>query len=148
MAHKDEVTVEQGYIDDESSCFRDMDDNGYTCSPDRLKAPSDEKKRKAKEKAKVDGKGPEEHSLVKNKHRILNGGQKRTLLGGPEEREARKAFQKKKQWRLSEKWSSHLPTRKRRRQGFHPAQRQRKGPKRKGQGAHHQSGLSASETPR
>ena len=33
---------------------------------------------------------------MKNKHRILNGGHKRTLLGGPEEREARKAFQKKK----------------------------------------------------
>ena len=29
-----------------------------------------------------------------NKHKILNGGQKRTLLGGPKERKARKACQK------------------------------------------------------
>ena len=29
-----------------------------------------------------------------NKHKILNGGQKRTLLAGPDERKARKACQK------------------------------------------------------
>ena len=32
--------------------------------------------------------------MVENKHRILEGRQKRTLLGGPREREPRKAFQK------------------------------------------------------
>ena len=42
----------------------------------------------------MDSKGPKEHSLEKNKHTILNGGQKKKLLGGPKERKARKAFQK------------------------------------------------------
>ena len=37
----------------------------------------------------MDSKEVEEHSWVKNKHRTLNGGQKRTLLGGPKEKEAR-----------------------------------------------------------
>ena len=32
-----------------------------------------------------DPEGPERYSLAKNKHKILNGGQKRTLLGGPKE---------------------------------------------------------------
>ena len=32
--------------------------------------------------------------MAKNKHKILHGGQKRTLLGGPEERKARKACHK------------------------------------------------------
>ena len=31
---------------------------------------------------------------MKNKHRTLNGGQKKTLLGGPKETEARKVFRK------------------------------------------------------
>ena len=31
---------------------------------------------------------------MKNKHRTLNGGQKKTLLGGPKEKEARKVFRK------------------------------------------------------
>ena len=54
------------------------------------KSPGDEKKRKRKKKRrKAARKGPEEHSLAKNKHKILNGGQKRTLLGGPEERKTR-----------------------------------------------------------
>ena len=32
--------------------------------------------------------------MAKNKHKILDGSQKRTLLGGPKERKARKAGQK------------------------------------------------------
>ena len=32
--------------------------------------------------------------MVKNKHRILNGGQKKTVVLGPKEKEARKACQK------------------------------------------------------
>ena len=40
----------------------------------------------------MDSKEPEEHSFVKNKHRTLNGGQKKIVLGGPKEREARKVF--------------------------------------------------------
>ena len=47
-----------------------------------------------REKVKADRKGSEEHSLEKNKHKMLNGGQKRTLLGGAKERKARKAGQK------------------------------------------------------
>ena len=43
-----------------------------------------------KKRRKAAQKGPEEHSLAKNKHKIPNGGQKRTLLGGPKERKTKK----------------------------------------------------------
>ena len=42
----------------------------------------------------MDSKEPEEHSLVKNKHKTPNRGQKTTVLGGPKENEARKVFRK------------------------------------------------------
>ena len=42
----------------------------------------------------MDSKKPEEHSLVKSKHRNQNGGQKKIVLGGPKENEARKVFRK------------------------------------------------------
>ena len=45
---------------------------------------------KEKEKAKVDSKELVEHTLVKNKHRTLNGGQKKIVLGGPRVRKAGK----------------------------------------------------------
>ena len=45
-------------------------------------------------KARDDPKGPEEHSLTMNRYKIPIGSQKRTLLGGPKERKARKACQK------------------------------------------------------
>ena len=56
--------------------------------------PGEKKKREGKEKAEDDPKGPEEHSLVMNRYKIPNGGQKRTLLGGPKERKARQACRK------------------------------------------------------
>ena len=37
---------------------------------------------------------PEEHPQATKKHKIPKGGQKKTLLGGPTERKARKAFPK------------------------------------------------------
>ena len=54
------------------------------------------KRRKGKGKGKGKGrsKRTEEHSLAKNKYKIPNGGQKRTLLGGQKERKVRKACQK------------------------------------------------------
>ena len=76
----DEVTGEQGNIDDQRSCFWTWD-NEYIWQ-------------KEKEKAKVDSKEKEEHSLVENKHRTLNGGQKKIVLGGTKEHEARRACQK------------------------------------------------------
>ena len=49
--------------------------------------------KKAKEnKANVDSKEPKEHSLVKIKHRTRNGSQKKIVLGGSKEIEAREAF--------------------------------------------------------
>ena len=45
-----------------------------------------EEKGKEKENAKEDSKWKEEHSLVKNEHRILNGSQKMTVLGGQEDK--------------------------------------------------------------
>ena len=40
----------------------------------------------------MDSKELEEYSLVKNKHRILNGSHRKIVLGGPKEKEARKVF--------------------------------------------------------
>ena len=37
---------------------------------------------KEEEKANVDSKEQEEHSLMKNKHRVLNRSQKKIVLGG------------------------------------------------------------------
>ena len=42
----------------------------------------------------MDHEEPEERSLVKNKHRNQNCDQKKIVLGGPKENEARKAFRK------------------------------------------------------
>ena len=59
-------------------------------SPDHSRAARwKEEKKREKEKARNDPKGPEEHSLAMNRYKIPNGGQKRTLPGGPKERKAR-----------------------------------------------------------
>ena len=72
--------------------------------------PSEEKKRKkVKEKVKVESKELEEHFLVKKKHRIFNGDQKNIVLGGPKERKARKGLSKSNDG--SQKWFSPLPAR-------------------------------------
>ena len=42
----------------------------------------------------MDSKETEEHSLVKDKHRTLKSSQKKIVLGGPIENEARKASRK------------------------------------------------------
>ena len=61
-------------------------------SLDRSNVARGQEKVKEKEKAKVDSKEREERSLVKNKHRILNGSLQRVVLGGPKEEEARKVL--------------------------------------------------------
>ena len=93
----DEVTGEQGYIDDERSRFWTWDENENTWQsrPLNKSSPSEEMKRQ-KEKVKADSKERKEHSLVKNKHSTLNGGHKKIGLGSPKEKEARKIFRKVK----------------------------------------------------
>ena len=56
------------------------------------------KDEKVKEKArpKVDPKELVTHTLVKNKHKTIIGGQKKTVFGGPRVRKARKAFRKER----------------------------------------------------
>ena len=82
----DEVTGEQGYVDDERSCFG----RGTTTFRSRkLKT-----KVTAKERAKMDQKEPEELSLVNSKHTNQNCGLKKIVLGGLRENEARKTFRK------------------------------------------------------
>ena len=57
--------------------------------------PIEEKKEGEGKKANVDSQEPEERSLVKkSKHRTRNGSQKKIVLGGPKEIEAREAFRK------------------------------------------------------
>ena len=76
---KDDVTGEQGYVDDERSCFWTWDDTECV--------------RQSRPRA-VHPKEAEEQSLAKNKHKILKCGQKRTLLGGTKDAKTRKACQK------------------------------------------------------
>ena len=80
----------------------------------------------------MDSREQEEHSLVKNKHRNLNGSQKKIVLGGPTENELRKAVRKvmKAFGRVVLALTKQQSV-----QGFfQPARRQKQGPKRKGQG--------------
>ena len=95
----DEVTGEQGYIGDERSCFWTWDTTSMSGSPESLRIASwreEEAKEKAKEKANEDSKDKEEHSLVKNKHVILNGSLQKMVLGGPKEDEAKRVDRKVK----------------------------------------------------
>ena len=128
----DEVTGEHGYID-ERSCSGHGSTMGMPGSP--VHGSPGEEKVKAKEKVKVDSKGPKQHSVVKNRHRILNGGQMKTLLGGAKERRARKGSQMKAFRKMGFR-TKHLE------KGAGKDFIQHKG---RG-GAYPQSGLSASET--
>ena len=89
----DEVTDEQGYIDDAKVVLLDMGrQRVYLAVQTVKKSPSEEKKRKGKAKGKVVSKELEECSLVKNKHRILNCGQKKIIRGGPKKKRGKKGF--------------------------------------------------------
>ena len=68
----DDVTGEQSYIDDERSCSCTWDASEYAWQSRPFKG---RRGREEKEKARENPKEPEEHSLAKNKHKILNGGQ-------------------------------------------------------------------------
>ena len=99
------------------------------------------------EKVKEDPKGSEEYFLTMNKHNILNGGQKRTLLGGQKERKARKACQKALKAFRSMVFRRYQPDTGASKDYF---QNKGKGKDQQGkgkEGACPQSGLSASETP-
>ena len=91
----DEATGEQGYVDDERSCFWTWDDNDYTWQSRKFQDPkSKEEKVKEKVKAKVASKELVRHTLVKNKLKTLSGGQKKMVFGGSREKEAKKALRK------------------------------------------------------
>ena len=116
-------------------------------SPDRLKAAKrGEEVAKEKEQAKVDLKEPEEHSLVKNKHRTLDGGQKKIVLGGPKEREARKVSSKGDEGFQKGGFRTYQPE-KGASDDFNPHKGRGKDQQANGkEGAYPHSGLSASET--
>ena len=65
---RDEVTGEQGYIDDERSCFWTWDDTecAWQSRPFKGHPVKKEEKEREKGKAEDDPKGPEEHSLAMN----------------------------------------------------------------------------------
>ena len=118
--------------------------------------PIEEKKEGEGKKANVDSQEKEERSLVKSKHRTRNGSQKKIVLGGPKEIEAREAFRKvMKAFRKVSRMVmeafrnvvSRLPTRKGCKQCFNPHKGRGKDQQGKGkEGAYPQHGLSASET--
>ena len=74
-----------------------------------------------------------QHSSAKNQHRILNGGRKKTVFGGPRDKKSRKGSSKGNEGFQKGGFRPYPPT-KGCRQWFLPVQRQRQGPKRKGQG--------------
>ena len=85
--------------------------------------------------------------MAKNKHKILECGQKRVLLGGPKDAKARKACQKPMLAFRSVVFRPHQPDKG---AGKDYIQNKRKGKSQKGKGkkeTHPQSGLSASEAP-
>ena len=88
------------------------------------------KKGKGKERQRWIQKEPEEHSSVKSKYGNQSCGQKKIVLAGPQENEARKAFRKV----IS---SDFIP--------YKGREKDQQGKSKKG--AYPQSGLSASETP-
>ena len=95
----------------------------------------------------MDLKEPEEHSLVKNKHRTLNGGHKKVVLGGPKEREARKVFRMVMKAFRKVGFRTYQPE-KGASNDFNPHKGRGKDQKGKGkESAYPQSVLSASETP-
>ena len=62
----DELTGEQGFIDDEGSCFWSWDNNEYTRPGPFLRAAKCRvEKARERKMAEVDQEEPEEHSLVK-----------------------------------------------------------------------------------
>ena len=92
---KDEVTGEQGFVDDERSGFWTWDDTECAWQSRPFKGRQVKKKKEREEEStKVYPKEAEEHSLAKNRDKIPNGGQKRTLLGGTKDAKARKDCQK------------------------------------------------------
>ena len=93
---KDEVTGtgDQGCIDDKRMCFSTWDDTECAWQSRPFKGRQVRRRKGKKEKARDDPKGPEEYSLAMNRYKITNGGQKRFLFGGPNERTARKPCQK------------------------------------------------------
>ena len=94
---EDEVTGEQGYDDDERSCFWTWDNTDCAClAVQTVQGPSRVKKKRQRttDNTKENPKEAEEVSLHKNKHQILKCGQKRTLLGETKDAKARKACQK------------------------------------------------------
>ena len=96
----------------------------------------------------MDLKEPEEHSLVKNKHRNQNGGQKKIVLGGPKEREASKVFSKGNEGFQKGGFRTYQPG-KGASNDFNPHKGRGKDQKVKGkEGVYPQSGLSAWETHR
>ena len=85
--------------------------------------------------------------MAKNKHKILNGGQQMTFLGGPEERKARKACRMAMMAfrRVVFALTSQLKA-----QARIVSRTKARGKFQKGKGkeaAHPQSGISASEAP-
>ena len=68
------------------------DDNEYAWHSRPFQSRQVKRRKRPRKKAKVNSTAPEEHSLVKNKHRILHDGQKGILLGGLMDMQVREAF--------------------------------------------------------
>ena len=82
-----------------------------------------------------------------SKHKILNGGQKRTVLGVPKERKARKAGQKAMMALRSVVFALTSQIKAQAREKPRTKARKRTKMEKGKEGAHRQCGLSVSETP-
>ena len=89
----DEITGEQAYVDHKKSCFWTSDDNEYAWQSRPFKS-RQLKRREGKGKENGQRKIQKDQKsifLAKNKHKVLNCGKKKTLLGGPKEGKTRRA---------------------------------------------------------
>ena len=143
----DEVIGEQGYVDDEGLCSWTLDNHEYAWQSRPCRSRKLKKQIWAKERAKVDQQETEECPLVKNKRTNQNCGETRIVLGGPKANEARKASRRvmkafgKVVFALIHQTRVQAMI-------FYAHKGRGKDQKGKGkEGAHPQSGLSASDTP-
>ena len=87
---------DQGKIDDEKSCFWTWDDNEYAMAFQKkfrtAKLKVEKLKAKVLAKAKLVSEELARHTLVKNRHKTLNGGQKKIVFSGPRFQKAGKVL--------------------------------------------------------
>ena len=134
---------EHGCVDDERSCFWTWDANEYVWQSRPFKGRQGRiRLGKEKARAKVDSKELVTKTLVKNKHKTMNGGQKKLVFGGQRKKRPEKAFRKERA-NFPDFDSCTFPQGK----GSDKEFQSNKGTSKDQSGSYSQSGFSAFESP-